>query len=229
MTQNKALPAPVQWERRVSFKNGIPLIRKQRIDIRGKKFVLINEISKIPLDERKNYILLFYTRDCDFNAYYTDLTQERLEFLQGFYAIVSLDFSTHPDGDQDENVVAIKRNRRFCTFCQYHDILCIYNVVWSSTTDYKLAFSQVEKGSIIAVSTYRISNSDDELFRNGYKVMKQRIKPSLILCYGKPQACMERDVESGLVIHVPTRFEIVKYEQLEKSGQYSFLDLLLTA
>ena len=229
MTQNKVLPAPVQWERRVSFKNGIPLIQKQRIDIRGKKFVLINEISKIPLDERKNYILLFYTRDCNFNAFYADLTQERLEVLQGFYAIVSLDFSTHPDGDQDENVVAIKRNRRFCTFCQYHDILCIYNVVWSSKADYKLAFSQVEKGNMIAISTYRISTSDDELFRNGYKIMKQRIKPSLILCYGKPQACMEQDEKTGLVIRIPTRFEIVKYEQIEKSGQYSFLDFLLTA
>ena len=68
MTQNKTLPVQVQWERRASFKNGIPWIRKQRIDFFGKKFVLINEISKIPLNERKNYILLFYTRDSDFNG-----------------------------------------------------------------------------------------------------------------------------------------------------------------
>jgi len=229
MTQNKTLPVQVQWERRASFKNGIPWIRKQRIDFFGKKFVLINEISKIPLNERKNYILLFYTRDSDFNAFYKNLTQERLEILQGFYAIFGLDFSTHPDGDHDENVVAIKKNRRFCTFCQHYDILCIYNVVWSSKTDYKLAFSQVEKGSVIAISTYRISNPDDELFRDEYKVMKRKIKPGLILCYGKLQACMEQDEKSGLVIRIPTRFGIVKQEQLEKTGQCSFLDLLLTA
>jgi len=229
MTQNKALPAPVQWERRVSFKKGIPWIRKQRIDFHGKKYVLINEISKIPLNERKNYILLFYTRDSDFNAFYKDLTQERLEILQCFYAIVGLDFSTHPDGDQDENVVAIKKNRRFCTFCQQQDILCIYNVVWSSSADYNLAFSQVERGAIVAVSTYRISTPDDKLFRDGYKMMKRRIKPNLIVCYGKPQACMERDIKSGLVICIPTRFKILKQELFEKSGQYSFLDLLLTA
>lgn len=229
MTQNKVLPAPVQWERRVSFKKGIPWIRKQRIDFHGKKFVLINEISKIPLNERKNYILLFYTRDSDFNAFYKDLTQERLEILQGFYAIVGLDFSTHPDGDQDENVVAIKKNRRFCTFCQQQDILCIYNVVWSSKDDYKLSFSNVEKGAVVALSTYRISDPNDKLFRDGYEPMKRRIRPSVILCYGNLQACMEQDEKSGLVIRIPTRFRIVKQEQFEKAGQCSFLDLLLTA
>lgn len=229
MTRNKDLPAPVQWERRVSFKKEIPWIRKQRIDFYGKKFVLINEISKISLNERKNYILLFYTRDSDFNAFYKDLTQERLEILQGFYAIVSLDFSTHPDGDQDENFVAIKKNRRFCTFCQQQDILCIYNVVWSSKDDYKLSFSNVEKGAVVALSTYRISDPNDKLFRDGYEPMKRRIRPSVILCYGNLQACMEQDEKSGLVIRIPTRFRIVKQEQFEKAGQYSFIDLLLTA
>ena len=158
-----------------------------------------------------------------------DLTQERLEILQGFYAIVGLDFSTHPDGDHDENVVAIKKNRRFCTFCQQQDILCIYNVVWSSKDDYKLSFSNVEKGAVVALSTYRISAPNDKLFRDGYEPMKRRIRPSVILCYGNLQACMEQDEKSGLVIRIPTRFRIVKQEQFEKAGQCSFLDLLLTA
>jgi hypothetical protein len=229
MNKKQVLPPPVQWERRVSFKNGIPWILRQKINIEGKKFVLINEISKIPTSERKNYILLFYTNDKDFNAYYTDMSPKRLEILQSFYAIISLDFSTYSSADYDDNKVAIKKNRRFCTFCQYHDILCIYNIVWASNADYDLAFSHVEKGAVIALSTYRISNHDDNLFRKGYLSIKRKIKPSIILCYGNPQACMEKDIKSGLVVCIPTRFKILKQELFEKTGQCSFLNLLKIA
>jgi len=229
MNSNKPIPYSVQWERRVSFKKGIPWIRKQKIDLHDKKFVLINEASKIPLEERENYILLFFADDKFFNAIYSDFNQERLAFLQSFYAVCGLDFSTYPDADSDENRAAIKKNRRFCTFCQQHDILCIYNIVWSSPDDYDLAFSNIEEGAIVIVSTYRISESDSTLFREGYEEFRKRSNPGQILCYGKPQPCMAQDSKQGIIKAIPTRFEIVKQEEFEHSGQRSFIDLLMTA
>lgn len=226
---NNSLPYIVQWEHRVSFKEGIPSIRKQKIDFANKKFVLINEVSKIPIEQRKNYILLFFAEDKYFNAFYTDLNSKRLSFLQSFYAICGLDFSTFPSLDEDENRAAIKRNRRFCTFCQRNDILCIYNIVWSSSRDFNLAFSRVEMGSTIIVSTYRIGDSKDCLFELGYHELKRIIQPEVILCYGKPQSCMEQDLKTGLVRLIPTRYEIVKREKFERSGQSSFIDLLMSA
>lgn len=206
-----------------------PRISKQKIEIRGKKFVLINEISKIPHSERKNYILLFYADEKHFNAFYTNLNQHRIKILQEFYAVCGLDFSTYPGLDEEENIVAIKRIRNFCSLCQQHDILCIYNIVWTSKYSYKVSFSNVERGCVIIISTYRLQDKDDEVFRNGYLKMKQTIRPSIILCYGKPQKIMENDVSKGLVILVPPRFEILKQEYAEKTGQYSFLEDLLSA
>lgn len=210
-------------------KQKYPRIYKQKIDLRGKKFVLINEISKIPHEERKNYILLFYADEKHFNAYYANLNEKRIKTLQEFYAICGLDFSTYPGLDEDENIVAIKRIRKFCSFCQQHDILCIYNIVWTSKESYKVAFSNVEKGSVVIISTYRLQDNDDEVFRKGYPKMKRSMRPSIILCYGKPQKIMEKDVSKGLVIKVPPRFELLKMEYTKKSGQCSFLENLLTA
>lgn len=223
------IPYIARWCKAISFRKGIPWIRRQKINLSGKKFVLINEISKIPNEQRKDYILLFYADEKHFNAFYTELDETRLSKLQGFYAICGLDYSTYPDLDEDENRVAIKRNRRFCVYCQQHDILCIYNIVWTGKSDYKLAFSNVEKNSIIAVSTYRIQDPDDKMFRKGYKRMKAAIKPSLILCYGTPQKCMEKDVSDGLVLCIPPRFELVKLELAEQNGQLSFLSELMSA
>jgi hypothetical protein len=54
-------------------------------------------------------------------------------------------------------------------------------------------------------------------------------RKNYILCYGEPQKVMENDVSKGLVKRVPHRFELLKLEYAEKSGQYSFLDALLSA
>ncbi len=122
------MPYIAKWG--LLFHSGTPKIAKQKIDLEDKEFILINEASKIPIEKRKHYILLFFTEERHFNAFYSDLNETRIRFLQGFYAICSLDFSTYPGLDESENIVALKRNRNFCCFCQQNDILCIYNAVW---------------------------------------------------------------------------------------------------
>ncbi|MBR4006441.1 DUF4417 domain-containing protein [Fibrobacter sp.] len=222
------IPFIAKWA--LLFRNQkYPRIYRQKINLHGKRFVLINEISKIPPEERKNYILLFYAEEKHFNAFYADLNQHRIEILQEFYAVCGLDFSTYPGLDEEENIVAIKRNRQFCSFCQQNDILCIYNIVWTNKNSYKFAFRNIEKECVVIISTYRLQKDDDEVFRKGYLKMKQTIHPSIILCYGEPQKVMENDVSKGLVKRVPPRFELLKLEYAEKSGQYSFLEALLSA
>lgn len=211
-------------------KEKYPKISRQKIELRGKKFVLINEISKIPQEERKkNYILLFFAEEKHFNAFYADLDDKRMKLLQEFYAICGLDFSTYLGLDEDENIVAIKRIRKFCSFCQQHDILCIYNIVWTDQNSYKTAFSNVENGCVVIISTYRLQNKDDEIFRKGYSKMKQILKPSIILCYGEPQSIMEKDLAKGTIVLIPPRFKMLKLEYKSRKGQYSFLENLLSA
>ncbi len=207
------LPNAVWWEQIASFKNSIPKIYVQSINLTGKKFVLINEICTVPKEKRGEYILLFYSDDVDFEKYYFRLQTDKrlLSFLQEFYAVVGLDFSTFPDIDENYNREAIKRNRRFCVYLQKNDSLCVYNAVWSGKETYSLAFDNIEKGSFVAVSTYRLDVACMELFEDGYSELKKRIKPRKILCYGKIPSCMKKDVQLGLIFRIPTRFYMRKF------------------
>lgn len=223
MEKRPDLPYIVKWSLRFPA-TGTPRIFKQRVNLAGKKFVIVNEAAGVPADERSEYILLFFAEERHFSAYYTDLNEKRLAFLRSFYAVGGLDYSTYPGLDEIENAAAIGRNRRFCSFLQRNDVLCMYNVVWTGKENYDLAFDNVETGAPVVVSTYRIRNPDDDVFREGYLEMKKRIQPSVILCYGRPQAVMLKDVESGLVVPVPTRFRMLRQKELELSGQLSFLD-----
>ena len=202
------IPNAVWWEQIASFKNSIPKIYSQSISLTGKKFVLINEICTVPREQRKDYILLFYSDDETFQKYYYHLNTNKtlLPFLQDFYAVFGLDFSTFPNIDENYNIEAIKKNRRFCVYLQLNDCLCIYNIVWTGKKTYSLAFDNIEKGSVVAISTYRLTDSCMKIFEEGYFELKKRISPRKILCYGKTVPCLEKDIMSGLVYKIPTRF-----------------------
>lgn len=207
------LPNAVWWEQIASFKNTIPFIYSQKINFEGKKFVLINEICKVPKEKRGEYILLFYSDDEDFEKYYYRLQTDKrlLSLLQDFYAVVGLDFSTFPGIDESYNIEAIKRDRRFCVCLQENDCLCVYNIVWVGKETYSFAFDNVEKRSIVAISTYRLDEACMELFKAGYAELKKRIEPRKILCYGKIPPCLESDVRTGLIFRIPTRFHVREF------------------
>lgn len=115
----------------------------------------------------------------------------------------------------------------FCTYCQQHDILCVYNSVWTGEQSYEIAFSNIEKESAVIISTYRISNKDNDnkVFRDGYLELKKRVNPSKIYCYGPAQKVMAEDIANGIVEFIPTRNRIVEKELQEKSGiQELFFD-----
>lgn len=208
-----AEPNAIWWEKIASFKNSIPKIYSQKIDVVGKKFVLINEICTVPKEKRCDYILLFYTDDSDFEKYYYHLhsDQRLLRTLQSFYAVIGIDFPTFPGIDEAYNIEAIKRIRRFCIYLQLNDCLCIYNAVWTGKDTYSFSFDNIEKGSIVAISTYRLTDSCLNLFESGYSEMKKRITPSKILCYGKIPSCMNEDLKNGLIFRIPTRFNISRF------------------
>lgn len=211
------LPNEIWWENIASFKFVIPWIVKQKIDLTDKQFVLIDEISKIPVNRRKNYIVLFFAPDSVLKPYYFNLqTNENLiKRLRSFYAVGGLDFSTYPDIDDNENICAIKKNRRFCVFNQKIGNYCIYNAVWTTEKSFDIAFSNIEAGSVILVNTIRLQMEYLHLFEIGFEELKKRVKPSLILVYGKKLDCFDEDIKTGLDKIIPDRRQqaIQRYEE----------------
>lgn len=62
---------------------------------------------------------------------------------------------------------------------------------WGDESTFDFCFEGIEKGSVVAVSTYMASEHDNrcdqkEWFMAGYNEMLRRIEPEKIICYNTP-------------------------------------------
>ncbi len=68
---------------------------------------------------------------------------------------------------------------------QSKGIKVIPTVAWGEPNTFWFCFDGIEKGSPVAVSTLGV-RTEKALFMQGYDEMLRKIKPSAIICYGKP-------------------------------------------
>ncbi len=67
---------------------------------------------------------------------------------------------------------------------QAHGLTVIPTVGWAGPETYDICFNGIEKGSIVVISAVG-SQTDYKIFIDGFNEMKARIKPELIIVYGK--------------------------------------------
>ncbi len=75
----------------------------------------------------------------------------------------------------------------------------IQTVNWGDESTFSFCFEGIEKGSVVAVSTYMVSahgNHEDqkEFFLTGYNEMLRRVEPEKIICYHEPFPEMRGDI-----------------------------------
>jgi len=67
-------------------------------------------------------------------------------------------------------------------------------ITWGTPASYEFCFSGVERGSVVAVSTYAREHNE-EGFMAGYDRMLELIRPSAIIC-GEPFAKMRGNIKT---------------------------------
>ena len=96
-------------------------------------------------------------------------------------------------------------------------IRVIPSVNWGDESTFDFCFEGIEKGSVVAVSTYMASEHDNrqdqkEWFMAGYNEMLRRIEPEKIICYNTPFPEMQGDI-----VYVDYELSSWKYMSYEKS------------
>ena len=164
-------------------KFGIPLVKKQDIDI--SKIELWSYQKAKPNDqEHKNKTIHFFTYDWHFeNAY--EHPEKALEKLDQYYALLTPDFSTYTDMPLALQINSIFKSRWCGAFWQKHELRVIPTMTWGAPESYEFCFDGVERGSVVAVSTYH-KNDCKAGFMRGYDKMMEVINPSAIICYDEP-------------------------------------------
>ena len=130
-----------------------------------------------------------------------------------FYAVFNL-----------RNLLYIIRNRWCGAYWASKGIRVIPTVNWGDESTFDFCFEGIEKGSVVAVSTYMASEHDNrcdqkEWFMAGYNEMLRRIEPEKIICYNTPFPEMR-----GNIVYVDYERSSWKYMSYERNCKAKDLD-----
>lgn len=106
-------------------------------------------------------------------------------------AALTPDFSIWVDMPLAGQVWNVYRNRWCGAYWQSQGINVVPTVHWGLPETYHFAFDGIPQGSVVATSSMGAwkYKSDQLLFRDGLEELVHRVKPSLILHYGKLRYC----------------------------------------
>ena len=137
-------------------------------------------------------IVHFFLDDYKFESIYNN-PEKKIEALRQFKAVLTPDFSMFVEMPIALQLFSTFKNRWTGAYLQQQGIKVIPTVRWGDLTSFNFCFDGIEKGSIVAVSTIGVKKQKSH-FMLGYNEMLSRIKPSKIICYGKPFDEMKGDI-----------------------------------
>ncbi len=147
-----------------------------------------------------------------------------IEKLSRYRAVLSPDFSMYLEMASVMQLYNVFRNRWCGTCWASKGIRVIPTVNWGDESTFDFCFEGIEKGSVVAVSTYMASEHDNrcdqkEWFMAGYNEMLRRIEPEKIICYNTPFPEMQ-----GNLIYVDYERSSWRYLNYERSFPKEDLD-----
>lgn len=149
----------------------------------------------------------FFLFDAIFESVWTCPNKAR-RYLQKFRTLLTPDFSLNAEMPLAVQVFNVYRNRWIGADWQAQGYAVIPSVGWSSPPSYDFCFLGIPQHSVVALTTLG-TRRQKHAFLHGFDAMLERLQPSVVLCYGKPFAEMER---VPLQVY-PSRYDIIKAVQ----------------
>ena len=140
-----------------------------------------------------------------------------IEKLSRYRAVLSPDFSMYLEMAPVMQLYNVFRNRWCGAYWASKGLRVIPTVNWGDESTFDFCFEGIERGSVVAVSTYMASEHDNrqdqkEWFMAGYNEMLRRIEPEKIICYNTPFPEMQ-----GNIIYVDYERSSWRYMNYERS------------
>lgn len=176
---------PEYWD----FEGKYDIPKMSAIRLKNKKAIWLenfNTAYQIPVEERKKYTVHFFLADYLFERTWTRAKQT-CEYLKGFKACLSPDFSQYTDMPRAMCIWNHYRKMWVSRYWQDNGIRVIPTACWSDEDSFEYCFDGMPKHSIIAVSSVGVAKDPETIrsFRLGYELMKEVLQPTDILWYGK--------------------------------------------
>jgi hypothetical protein len=113
--------------------------------------------------------------------------QQALRYLEGFKAVLTPDFSLNVEMPLAVQIWNTYRSRWCGAHWQAQGYTVIPTVGWSTPESYAFCFAGLAAHSPVALTTLGARSTDNRAtFLHGFDALIERIKPSIVLCYGDP-------------------------------------------
>lgn len=162
--------------------------------------LLLIGFDKTNLEDRNHLdrMVHFFLYDYRFERVWKN-PEADIEKLSRYRAVLSPDFSMYLEMAPVMQMYNVFRNRWCGAYWASKGLRVIPTVNWGDESTFGFCFDGIEKGSVVAVSTYMASEHDHrkdqkEWFMAGYNEMLRRIEPEKIICYNTPFPEMQGDI-----------------------------------
>ena len=162
---------------------GMPVIKNNRnINLEAHKIISILNLNC--RKSYKNFIATGFNYDYRLNKFWND-PLKYIPTLQKAGVCCTPDYSIYPSMSFWEIAHNTYRNRWLGCLWQTYGIPVICTISWATPETYNICFSGVEQGNVVAISTLGCTTTNRQAFLAGYREMMIRIKPSLVIVFGK--------------------------------------------
>ena len=220
ITQNNFFTHSQKWSCGKIGTKEPPRFYRQVFDLTDKMIVPYDELASWKNDVAlKSLVPHFFIKDSK-QVCFADNPKKHSDLLNECYAVFSPDYSVFTNGYSQFNNANLLLNRLIASYWQSMGRYVVLTLSWALEDTYDTAFSNIEKGCIVAISTKGVN--DWQCFKKGFLEMLKRIEPSRICWYGKIPNWVYDFFESRNIIIIKNRHKIV--EEKENLKQY-LLDL----
>lgn len=164
-------------------KYSFPLIKKQNIDISNIQLISYSDTKKSDIYNISKGVH-FFIDDYRFEGIYNH-PDKSLEKLRQYKFVCSPDFSIYSEMDKWRKIENVAKNRWIGAYWQENGLTVIPTISWGTPSTFEYCFDGVERGSIVAISTLGCKKAKRQ-FLIGFNAMKEKIKPSAIICLDTP-------------------------------------------
>ncbi len=167
----------------------LPLIRKQKLNLSDIQLIAISDTKYNDSEANRKKGVHFFVDDYKFEIAYKNPEKALARISQYAFACTP-DYSLYTNMNYWRQLESVAHSRWCGAFWQDQGVITVPTISWSTPNSYDFCFDGVEQGSVVAIGMIGCKRSKIE-FLNGYKVMLRIIKPSEIICFGKPFDEME--------------------------------------
>ena len=215
MTQNDVLDYSKFYE----GKDEPPFFCRECLSLEGKVFIPIDDFkiaNKLGLRTREQCISHYLIKDTNQNRLLRNIYEDK-DLHKKVYATTSPDFSVDSSRCWQCLNQANILKARICASVWQNKLeeSVILTLIWGDQTTYEMAFSNIEKGSVCAVSHQGVE--DETIFKEGLKRAVDIVQMESLCWYGKIPDYVKEFYDLHRIVRMQTRNELINKLKVQNS------------